>query len=429
MGSQLTKVIKIERKGTVMNNILDYIRWRGDLSFEQSPFNEVDNMIFSKLSYLNFRGMIGEDLTYGIPLYQVAKAYFDFGEKGKIQPGDLMKEELIELLRLMAASRRFSELLLSNYVDIIDLEKEMQFAALTIHLGNYCSYLAFRGTDDTLVGWKEDFNMSVMERVPSQMEALEYYLRIAKQYDRHRFILGGHSKGGNLAVYAAVHAPKEEQQRIISVYNNDGPGFHQSIFDKPEYKNIAARIITLIPQSSIIGMLLEHEENYTIVKSFQKGFLQHFGYNWEVEGTSFVHLKNITQESQLLDMTLRRFLYSLSIEKREQFTNTLFEILSSNESRTLSDIKLGSLRVLKAMLKTYDNLDMDVKKAINNTLSLLFAEGIKSIREVNNPEEWKGRLPVININWRKHGERIKEEILLKEKEIQQKLLKLGGKDT
>ncbi|MDF2510633.1 MAG: hypothetical protein K0S04_499 [Herbinix sp.] len=415
--------------GVRMNNILDYIRWRGDLSFEVSPFNEVDNMILAKLSYLNFRGIIGADQSYGIPLYQAAKAYFAFGENGNIQPGDIRKDELIELLRLMAGSRRFSELILSNYVDVIDLEKEMQFAALTIHLGNYCSYIAFRGTDDTLVGWKEDFNMSIMEVVPSQMEALVYYRRISRTYDNHHFILGGHSKGGNLAVYAAVHTPEEEQVRITAVYNNDGPGFHQSMFHRQEYQKISDRIITLIPQSSIIGMLLEHEENYTIVKSSQKGFLQHYGYNWEVEGTSFVHLKNITQESQLLDITLRRFLYSLSIDRREQFTSTLFEILSSNESRTLNDIRVGSIRALKAMLKTYDNLDKDVKKAINNTISLLFAEGIKSIREVNNSEEWKGKLPVININWRRRTERLKEEIILREKDIQQKLFKLGGKDT
>ncbi len=412
-----------------MNNILDYVRWRGDLSFEVSPFNEVDNMILSKLSYLNFRGIIETDQCYGIPLYQVAKAYFSYGENGNIQPGDIMKEELLELFRLMAKSRRFSELILSNYVNVIDLEKEMQFAALTIHLGNYCSYVAYRGTDDTLVGWKEDFNMSIMEVVPSQEEALAYYLRILRIFDHHRFILGGHSKGGNLAVYAAVHAPQEEQVRITAVYNNDGPGFHQSMLHRQEYQRIADRIITLIPQSSIIGMLLEHEENYTIVKSSQKGFLQHYGYNWEVEGTSFVHLKNITHESQLLDLTLRRFLYSLSIDRREQFTNTLFEILSSNEIRTVSDIRVGSIRALKAMLKTYDNLDKDVKKALNSTLSLLFAEGIKSIREVNNSDEWKGKLPVLNIDWRKHTVRLKEEIMQREKDIQQKLLRLGGKDT
>ncbi len=412
-----------------MGNILDYVLWRGDLPFEVSPFNEVDNLILSKLSYLNFRGIVRADQSYGIPLYQAAKEYFALGENGNIQPGDIMKEELLELFRLMADSRRFSELILSNYDEQIDLEKEKQFAALTIHLGNYCSYVAFRGTDDTLVGWKEDFNMSIMEVVPSQEEALAYYLKIAKAYENRRFILGGHSKGGNLAVFAAVHAPEQEQARINAVYNNDGPGFHRSMLQREEYQRIAERIVTIIPQSSIIGMLLEHEDNYTIVKSSQKGFLQHFGYNWEVQGTSFVHLKNVTQESQLLDITLRRFLYSLSIERREQFTNTLFEILASNENRTLNDIRIGSMRALKAMLKTYESLDKDVKKALNSTLTLLFTESIRSIREVNNSEEWKGKLPVINLNLRRHREKLREELRLKEKEIQRRLLRLSGKDT
>jgi len=370
-----------------MANILDYILWRGDLSFELSPFNEVDNLILSKLAYLNFSGIINEETRRGMPLYKVAEIYFKEGRDKTRNTGDLMQENFFSLLRLMAESNRYKNVKLKMYVEQIDLEEELQFGALTIDIGNRTLYIAYRGTDDTLVGWKEDFKMSVMDMVPAQREALQYFNKVAIRYRGYRLYLGGHSKGGNLAVFSAVHTSENLKKRIIRIFNNDGPGFKEALVDTQAYQSVASRIVTLVPQSSIIGMLLEHEEDYMVVQSNQKGFMQHNGFSWEVCGPSFIHLKSINTQGQIVNQTIKRFLNGISIEQREQFTNTLFDILSTNEKKTLTDIRNDSFKSVIAMIKTYDNLEKDTKKAIVDTLGLLVTESIRSIWELKGTKE------------------------------------------
>lgn len=369
-----------------MANILDYIVWRGDLSFEISPFNEVDNLILAKLSYLNFSGIVNEENRRGIPLYKAAEIYFEEGRDKIKNTGDLMQENFFEMLKLLAESTRFRNIKLKMYVEEMDTEEETQFSALTIDLGSRTLYIAYRGTDDTLIGWKEDFKMSVMDVVPAQRKALAYFHKVALRYKGYRLCLGGHSKGGNLAVFAAVHSLERYKKRIVQVFNNDGPGFKEALVDTLDYKSIEDRITTILPQSSIIGMLLEHEEDYMVVQSNQKGFLQHDGFSWEVYGTRFIHLKSITPESQIIDRTIKRFLEGLSVEQREQFTNTLFDILAGKDKKTLSEIKGDSWKSIITMIKTYDQLDKETKKAVMDTLGLLVTEGIRSILEAKKEQ-------------------------------------------
>ncbi len=379
-----------------MANILDYILWRGDLTFEKSPFNEIDNLIFAKLSYMNLRGIVGKTEGRGIPLHKVAEIYFKEERDKEKNTGDLVNPNFFELLLLMAKSERYRNVKIKMYVDEVDLEQEMQFSALTVDLGNHELYVAYRGTDDTLVGWKEDFKMSVMEIVPAQREALRYLKQVAMRYRGYRLYIGGHSKGGNLAVFSAVHASEAIRKRIVRVYNNDGPGFKEALIGTKAYQSIADRVTTFVPQSSIIGMLLEHEEDYLVIQSNQKGFLQHDGFSWEVCGPNFIHLKKMNPEGQIIDRTIKRFLNGTSIEQREHFTNTLFDILSTNEKKTLTDIRDDSFKSVIAMIKTYDQLEKETKKAIVDTLGLLLTEGIRSIWEVKGTEQWKGKFPKLS---------------------------------
>lgn len=394
-----------ERGGGAMANILDYILWRGDLSFERAAFNEVDNLIFAKLSYLNLRGIVGKTEGRGIPLYKVAEIYFKQERDKEKNTGDITGSNFFELLRWMAESERYRNVKIKMYVDQVNVEEEMQFAAVTIDLGNHQLYVAYRGTDDTLVGWKEDFKMSVMDVVPAQREALNYLKQVAMRYRGYRLYIGGHSKGGNLAVFSAVHASEAIRKRIVRVYNNDGPGFKETLIDTKAYQSIADRVTTFVPQSSIIGMLLEHEEDYIVVQSNQKGFLQHNGFSWEVCGTRFIHLKQINPEGQIIDRTIKRFLNGVSLEQREQFTNTLFDILSTNEKKTLTDIREDSFKAVIAMIKTYDQLEKETKKAVIDTLGLLVTEGIRSIWEVKGTEQWKEKLPKLSEKGKMRGSR------------------------
>ena len=254
-----------------MSNIIDYIKWRGDLSFSQAPINEIDNIILARFSYLPFKYIELNDME---TIESISNKMKDFDIERFLWDDDK------EFIQILGQANRYKNLKTLNYVEIFDGAAEKQFAAITIMLPNKISYISFRGTDSSLVGWKEDFNMGFMENVPSQKEAVNYLNNIAKK-NRDKLIIGGHSKGGNLAVYSAIFCEDKIKNRIERVINADGPGFDKSVIQTENYKKILNKIETYIPQSSIVGRLLEHEEEYQVVKSIQKGVMQHDIYSME----------------------------------------------------------------------------------------------------------------------------------------------------
>ena len=262
-----------------MANIFDYIQWR-DLSIEKVEFNEIDNLILARLSYFPLDGVVnGEE---EISITEAYEKYEKLENKGRI-----LQQEDTTLFPILAKSTRFGKMKLTNYINKIDPKQEKQFSAVTILMPDNTIYVAYRGTDNTIVGWKEDFNMSFSELVPAQTDAANYLNNIAYKY-KNNIRVGGHSKGGNLAVYAAAFCDTEIQDRIINVYNNDGPGFCDKIINSKQYQNIIKKVHTYIPQSSIIGRLLNHQEEITILKSTQTGIMQHDLYTWQVLGGEFV---------------------------------------------------------------------------------------------------------------------------------------------
>jgi hypothetical protein len=371
-----------------MPGIIDYIKWRGDLSFDLSPFNEVDNLILSELSYIGFADLL--DGQKESTLFEIADNYLDLIKDQEL--GVLLTGDFYLMLELMSKSKRYKDLIIKDCIELIDEEIEMQFSALTVETCKDSAYIAYRGTDDTLVGWKEDFKMSFLDVIPAQKKALEYLSMITSKLNYKKIYLGGHSKGGNLAVYAAVHADDEIKERIVKVYNNDGPGFKQKLLETQEYKDIGDKIETLIPQSSVVGMILEHEESYKVVKSNQVGVLQHDGFTWEVMGSKFVYLSNVADDSKMADLTLKKVLNTMDLQQREKFTNVLFEIISVNENRTLAEIKKDGLKSLYSMSKNFNSLDRKTKKALVQTVSMFFEEGFRSFLEVKNAEQWKLKL-------------------------------------
>ena len=234
--------------------------------------------------------------------------------------------------------------------------------------------------------------MGFLPTVPAQREAAEYLCAAADAFSAVPLRVGGHSKGGNLAVYSAVYCGEDVQNRITAVFNNDGPGFHTSLLGLPEHQRIAARIQTILPESSVVGMLLEHEEDYQVVRSSQIGLMQHDGFSWQVLGTHFVHLSGLTGGGKLIDETLRKFIGGLSQEQRIQFIDALFEILTCTDAETLTDLKEGGFRTVYSMFKTVRGLDKDTRSALSGTLGLLVRSGAKSIGETQTVQRLK--------NWR-----------------------------
>ena len=379
-----------------MANILDYIDWRGDLPLDASPFNEVDALIFAELSFLDFTAIVPPpELGRGVRLHDAATAFFRRSEGKEVDMGVLVPDSIPDLLCRMGNSVRYGGMYLSAFEALTDIALEQQFAALTVELGDGSVCVAFRGTDDTLVGWKEDLNLSFLEKIPSQEQALSYLSRVAKQYKREKLRIVGHSKGGNLAVYAAVNAEEKVQKRILGVYNNDGPGFLNDLRQREEYLRVAERIVTIVPQSSVVGRLLEHERNMQVVYSTASGMMQHDGFSWEVLGTGFVRLEEFSREGKILDDTIDRWAESLTPQQREAFADAVYEILGATGAKTLSELRGEKLSSAAAIVKTYQTLDRETRRALTSALRSLVEIGARSIAQdisENELEKLKRRL-------------------------------------
>ena len=307
-----------------MANVFDYLQWRGDLSFTQDPLNAVDALIFSGLAYVSHGGSVEAEPYAPVALREAAETFLcreDCEERVRV------KNDL-ELLRAAAATVRFGNAELCMYRDLFIPEQETQFAAMTFLLDDGSMFLAFRGTDQSLVGWKEDFNMTFQQTIPAQRLAVQYVRDVALEHSRP-IRMGGHSKGGNLAVFAAARSSPMLQERILQVFNNDGPGFTKYLMGDPGYLAMVPRIQTYIPQSSVIGMLLEHEEPYTVIRSKTVGLLQHDLYSWEVVGKHFIPMQEITDSSQFVDATIKTWFADMTNQERNQLVDVMFTLLGT----------------------------------------------------------------------------------------------------
>lgn len=348
-----------------MTNIFDYIKWRGDLTLEQSEFNEIDNLILSRFVYFPFEEIMEENETVSIK--ELGRR---FTEK-TIDRAKILQKEDKDFFPLMAESKRFGEMEVTKYINKIDVEEEQQFSAITILMPDNTIYVSYRGTDTSIIGWKEDFNMSFKSNIKSQLDAVLYLQTIAQYYE-NPIRVGGHSKGGNLAVYASVFASEEIKKRIIIIYNNDGPGFDDDITEKEEYKEMIKKVHTYIPQDSIFGRLLNHEEKYTVIESAQKGIMQHEVYSWQVLGKQFIHLKEVTNGSKFIDKTIRDWLKQTSPKEREEFIDIIFEIINTTEAETFIEIRDKWLTNGKKILTSYKNIKPESKQMILDTISGIF---------------------------------------------------------
>ena len=273
--------------------MLDYIREYGEYTFDEKPLGEVDSLIFSQFAYLKLDGMV--------PLVTENKKSVnlqfirDHADYEKLYADERYEKENRALFTAMLQSKRFRKVKLNCYSNIVEPEWETQFSAVTFLLTEDLAYLAYRGTDETIVGWKEDFNMAFLDPVPGQLFAVKYMDRVMQKL-QHRFFVGGHSKGGNFAVYAALSCKEEEKDRILRVFNHDGPGFRPEVLKRLDYPSMDEKIIRILPHSSLVGMLFSPAAcKYEVVESKTFGLLQHDPFTWLVEEDHFLKVKDIFQ--------------------------------------------------------------------------------------------------------------------------------------
>ena len=344
--------------------VFDYLQWRGDLTLQQDPFNEVDNLVLCIIAYINLRKIDRlwsknpkDAMLIGDVCARLTAADEQMG---------LSSLDYIPVMRAAAETERFRDTRLFAFESRNDEAKQMQFAAVSFLLPDGSVFIAYRGTDTSLVGWKENFNMSYLETVPAQARATEYAQEVIRACKHRPYRIGGHSKGGNLAAWAAVHLPEKLQgKRLLAAYNNDGPGFHADLLDTPAYRRVEDRLHTYIPESSIVGVLLVHAEDYDVIDSTSHAAMQHEALSWQVMGNRFVHLGQRSQLGQLSDGVLREWIGSMSPQEREQFSRAFFDILSrGGRTKTLEELRSGGLAAGAALLREYAGADEEKKKII-----------------------------------------------------------------
>lgn len=357
--------------------IIEYVKTEMR-TFAEYPFHEVDSLVLSQFSYIHLGNLIappaGEAVKRPLTLQQLYRTEC-FAHFFADQP-DAAKNH--RLLSACAASPRFRDIGIAYYEQDFDETREKQFCAMTFFINADTAYLAFRGTDSTLVGWKEDLNMAFLTPVPSQEAALGYVLTVSKLI-RGRLLLGGHSKGGNLAVYAAMMSPSRLQNRIVGIYSHDGPGFRDNIFSSAGYLRISDRIHKTLPQSSLVGMLLEHQENYAIVESNEVGILQHNPYSWIVRDSSFVRLDTLTTGADYLNRTLSDWLTGLANEQREQFVDALYSVISATDLTSLTELRDSWQTELAALIENMKNMDEPTRRILHETLRSLMRMAVKNL--------------------------------------------------
>ena len=330
-----------------MGNINDYIRWRGDLTFEQDPFNKVDAMLFACLSYVDFSGAVPEDGSE-ITLLDAEVKFFELHSEEELAADNSFIRFAPSLLRQVAVKDRYKDLLLSRYVDHTDVEDMIQFAAMTIRLAPDAVFIAFRGTDDTIVGWKEDFYISC-KTISSEDESL-VYLTECQKGKTDKIYLGGHSKGGHLSIYSAYNSDKDIRDRVVRIFDFDGPGFNDEVMASEPFRSVGPRITRVIPENSIIGRLLSDTAEPLIVVSSEKGVMQHDPMSWQIEGKLFICTEKNSVASDVFDNTLTRWIDELDTEEKVRFIDDLFAVLEASGETNVSKLSGLSLASIKAMI-------------------------------------------------------------------------------
>ncbi len=361
-----------------MTNLFDYLTWRGDLSLSQVPFRDVDSLILSTLSYIFFDGVIPESMEERITIREMLDRFLSRPRsEWKLR---IAKDE--QLLLALKESDRFLNMEICGYVNKLDFQTEKQFAAFTVLLGDGTVLVVYRGTDYSLVGWKENFNMCFMEDVPAQLDAAAYLTHAAEAFPNLPLRVTGHSKGGNLAVYAAAMCPKEVQDRILVVYNHDGPGFQDTVLTREGYQNILPRLRTFLPQFSVVGMLLEQKGEGIVIQSSESGIMQHEPYSWEMIGSDFIKREGLTDHSFFLDNAMTRWLNELTEQQRELFIDTIYEAIASAPVDEFGETVISPKMVVNTLRALH--AEDEGTKIISSGVKLLFQAVRKTADEFKN---------------------------------------------
>lgn len=352
-----------------MGTIIDYLKEYGDYTLEEKPFSEVDSLVLCQFAYLKFDGLapaIGDDKP-PVSLHEL-KGQADYD---RLYADERYREDNTALFHGLYYSKRFHDTKVCSYVNQIDLETETQFSAMTFRLPNGVCYVAYRGTDETIVGWKEDLNLAFSEPVEGQRLSVDYLNQAAEQI-RGSFYVGGHSKGGNFATYACMNCNAEVRSRIMAIYDHDGPGFRPEVKARGKYEEIAGRIHKTVPRSSLVGMLLYTDGAYRVVESKTIGLAQHNPYTWLIKDDSFQIVSDVYAGRRFIDESLNQWILSLTQEQMHTFVDTFYQVVLASGTDNLIDFTANWFQSIQKIGAALKEIDPQTAKAIMQILKSFF---------------------------------------------------------
>ena len=352
--------------------LMDYIEWRNDVSFRAAPFNEIDNVLLSYLAYADFGELLHEPKRH-VSIETCFKRFCEKHDLAEVRESEHFIERAPLLLEDMVRGARFRGTKVAHFREVFDKEKVQQFAALVFLLPDGTKYVSFRGTDSSITGWKEDFLMSITAETEGAKEAVSYLNDVAASVDGD-FILGGHSKGGNFAMYAAAFCEDAVKGRIRKVYNNDGPGFREEIVRSAAYRELLPKITNIVPQTSIIGRLLSNEAAHTVVKSAAAGIFQHDVTTWEVTKDKFVRAEP-DAFSDFVEKSLGTWLETMDDEARKSLVETVFSMIEMTEAETFVEFGENLFKNTGLIIKGFGKLPKEKRSELTAALGGLAEAG------------------------------------------------------
>ena len=398
-----------------MKNMLDYIKEFGHVSFEERAFSEIDALVLTELEYLPLEKVVPSDENG--ENFVTVKEIAEYMQEHKQELFDenpmMITQERHEVSQVIADAPRFQSLKFFGVVSEWDKDTTKQFAAVTVEVEPSVRLVVFRGTDETLIGWKEDFLMTYSPLVAAQTDAKEYLAKQASLWGGD-LMISGHSKGGNLAIYAAATQEEDVQLRIVDIFCFDSPGLYRSVLETKGYQNIVPLAMRYIPQDSLVGLMLESEVPYVIVKSNATGAMQHSAMTWEIEDGQFIKMEKLTKNSQLNDQTFKKWTESVSDEELELFWNVFFELLFSVGIDTVNDLYGQFMHYVQEFLKAAGDMDEEKRELLTRIALLLVSTRFEVWKDsLDMSELVKFEMPEVKLptwdelmttlSWKKNG--------------------------
>ena len=381
-----------------MPNVIDYIEKYGDTSFCDVPFGEADNVALCDMYYMPLDLVVSDSFDdEPVPYDEVANKIFDLRGRKHDPVGLVLQKYISEVMMAMAPKKRFAEMKVVSAVRIYEKKPAVQFEAATFLLPNGDVVVLFKGTDDTLIGWKEDIDILTKKGIPSNMFATEYLEKAANRFSGN-IIVCGHSKGGFIAQYATLFCKKELRDRIIKVYNNDGPGFWDySYLESEAYTEMLPKYRHFVPQSSFIGMMLAHDYDYTVIKSDQVlGPLQHDLYSWQFDGRKLKRVDDLTPVGKLNDGILHDLVDNLTDEQEQALDEVFDVVIAGINQEGLLDVKNNIIPSLKGGVEAWRSLDKDTQKKFLKIFSSAPSIVVKNTEKIRKEEQAKYQKKIVD---------------------------------